>query len=579
MPDTKTLFLNHQAGSHLFCSEIEDWQIHVSAQAGPSERYAAEEFQYWFEVASGNRLTLTNTKTGDGQIQIESAEGFTGVNQSESFQIEVAPDLVKITGQGVRGTLYGVYQFLEDGLGVRFLTADHTHVPNFTQPDGANQTISPRIPCGRFQYQPPFSFRWSYYKECSDRPEFAARLRVNTVTTEAKLGGKTPQNLINHSFHSLLPFSQYGDDHLEFYALVDGERDRNTHGGGPQLCVTNPEVIRITTESVIRQLHAQPELKNISVSQADTGRYCRCDNCEAINQQQGTPMGSQLAFVNSVAEKVELVHPEVKVGTLAYWYTRQAPKTTCPRQNVQVQLCSIECCTLHAIDDPNCSKNRAFCQDMDQWGQICDDIWVWNYNTNFKAYDLPFPNLRSIGPNVRYFLRNNAKGLFMQANGNGNSGELCDLRNHLISRLIWNPTLDDRKVLEEFADLHYQQAAPSMIDYIDLIHDNAEATNRHPGCFPSAEEVGLTPEIVDRSLEHFDQAMAQADNATVRQRVEKASICVYRARIETAKDLTSSERKDLIEQYISLCQKHGQTRASEHKEATVFFDELRSSLS
>ena len=86
MPNTKTLFLNRQAGSHLFCSEIEDWQIHVSAQAGPSERHAAEEFQYWFEMTSGNRLTLTNTKTGDGQIQIESAEGSTGVNQSESFQ-------------------------------------------------------------------------------------------------------------------------------------------------------------------------------------------------------------------------------------------------------------------------------------------------------------------------------------------------------------------------------------------------------------------------------------------------------------------------------------------------------------
>ena len=193
MSDTKTLFRNHLADSHLLCSEIEDWQIYVSAQAGPSEQYAAEEFQYWFEKAYGNRLTLTNTKTRDGQIQIGLVEESADVDQSEAFQIEVAPDLVKITGQGVRGTLYGVYQFLEDGLGVRFLTADHTHVPNFTQSDGPDQTISPRIPCGRFQYQPPFSFRWSYYKECSDRPEFAARLRVNTVTTEAKLGGKTLQ--------------------------------------------------------------------------------------------------------------------------------------------------------------------------------------------------------------------------------------------------------------------------------------------------------------------------------------------------------------------------------------------------
>jgi hypothetical protein len=286
-------------------------------------------------------------------------------------------------------------------------------------------------------------------------------------------------------------------------------------------------------------------------------------------------MGSQLAFVNAVAELVEEAHPDVKVGTLAYWYTRKAPKTIRPRDNVQIQLCSIECCTLHSIDDPDCERNRAFCNDMNEWGKICDDIWVWNYNTDFHAYDLPFPNLRVIGPNVRYFLRNNVKGVFMQANGNGNSGELCDLRNYLIARMLWNPDLDDKATREEFVRLHYKGAAQPILDYIEMLHDNAEKAGVHPGCFPSAKDVGLNPEIARKAMGYFKQALELADDQTVRARVGKASICAYRAMIEAGGPMENAKREALIDEYIMLCKRHNMTRAAEHKEASKFFEELK----
>jgi hypothetical protein len=374
-----------------------------------------------------------------------------------------------------------------------------------------------------------------------------------------------------------VPFSKYGPDHPEYFAMWEGVRDTNTGGGGPQLCVTNAEVIKIAADTVIDYLNQHPGQKNVSVSQADTARYCHCDKCEEINQKEGTPMGSQLAFVNAVAEIGEKVHPNVKIGTLAYWYTRKTPKTIRPRQNVQIQLCSIECCTLHPIDDPNCSKNQAFCNDMNEWGKICEDIWVWNYNTNFTLYDLPFPNLRVVGPNVRYFLKNNVHGLFMQANGNGLSGEISDLRNYLMARMIWNPNFDDKAILEEFVRLHYKGAGQTILDYINMFHDNAEAVGVNPGCFPKPAEVGLNPEMSQKIFAYFEKAMSLADDETVRDRVEKASICAYRAMIE-AGEMSLEEKKGIIEKYITLCQKHNMNYAAEHKEASKFFEELRSSL-
>jgi hypothetical protein len=547
----------------LHCTDLRHWDIILSPDAIPAERYAAEEFQRLFAQATRIQLPIRyHAEQPARHVYIGPSasldvSGLT-VNldalEEEDFQITIDRARITLVGGRPRGTLYAVYQFLEDYLGVRFLTYDHTHIP-----DAADA----RIPCGTTHYHPPFSFRWSYYRENSEHPEFAARLRVNTVPTEARLGGKTGQSLINHTFHWLMPFSEYGAAHPEYYALVDGVRDTHTHGGGPQFCVTNPDVIRISAEAVIRYLNEHPEAKNVSVSQADTDRYCRCEVCEAINQREGTPMGAQLAFVNAVAERVEQVHPHVKIGTLAYWYTRKPPKTIRPRHNVQVQLCSIECCTIHPIDDPTCPRNREFYQDMTEWAKICNDIWIWNYNTNFRHYDLPFPNLRCIGPNVRYFLHNNAKGVFMQANGNGLSGELSDLRNYLIARLLWNPALDDRAVLEEFVQLHYQGAAAPILECIDLFHDHAWQSGNHPDCFPSPDDVALTPEIARQMLALFQRALELADDEAVRARVEKASICAYRAMIEAGGRMTKAERAALVERYISLCQTYQMTHLAE----------------
>ena len=551
-----------QTEGKLDCAAMRNWEIAVAVDAIPAERYAAEEFQRWFGQATGLELSI-GTGKGENQIRILGDADL----GEEGFRIEVEKERLSIAGGRPRGALYGVYQFLEDCLGVRFLTCDHTHVPE-------KRTES--IRCGTCCYAPPLSFRWSFYRENAERPEFAARLRVNTVSDEERLGGKTGQNLINHSVHMLVPFEKYGEQHPEYYALVDGERDANTRGGGPQLCVTNSEVVEIAAAAAIEYLNARPELQNISVSQADTDRYCRCQVCEEVNQREGTPMGSQLEFVNAVAERIEKVHPQVKVGTLAYWYTRKAPKSIRPRRNIQIQLCSIECCTLHPIDDSGCAKNQEFCRDMEEWSAICDDIWIWNYNTNFRSYDLPFPNLRSIDANVKYFLRNNAKGVFMQANGNGLTGELCDLRNYVIGRMLWDADADGRELCREFVELHYREAAEPIREYLEMLHDNAEVRGVHPNCFPTPEEVGLDADLARKGLGHFERALGLAAGDEVRARVEKASISAHKAMIATKGWKDEGEREELIENYVALCRRYGMTHTAERQLFDDYVEELRS---
>ncbi len=567
--------------------EMSDWRIVVQQddkKERPQERYAAEEFQTLFKSAVGIELPIefvdlghfsANLAPSKNAVYIAKVADRTmfgnRVFQPEEVAYRVEKNRLGLTGGGPRGALYAVYEFFEQVFGVRFLAPDHTYVPTLKE--------NFAIPFTDYSYASPFSFRWSYYKANADHHDFATRLRVNTVATEKKYGGQTGQNLINHTLAGLLPPAKYGKEHPEYFALVDGQRSLASDA---EPCVTNPEVIEIVSQGVIERLDANPHLTNISVSQNDNDAYCTCDACEAINQREGTPMGSHLAFVNAVADRVAKKHPHVKIGTLAYWYTRKPPKTIVPRKNVQIQLCSIECCTLHAINDPSCEKNREFCRDLEQWKKISDDIWVWNYNTNFTNYDLPFPNLRSISANVQFFRDNHVHGLFMQANGNGNAGEFCDLRNYVIARCLWNPKLNSWDLTEEFCRLHYAKAAGPILEHLRLIHDNAESAGVHPECFPNAEEVGLTLEIAKKSVHLFEQALAMAENEPIRRRVEKASICAYKALIEmaglqwndgVAKLKFPQGMENAFDRYVALCHKFDMNRTAERK---TFKDAIKS---
>lgn len=565
---------------------LERWPIVVAGDAIPSERYAAEEFQDLWQKTTGFEAVIQHVAPPSGgciAIGSGAAGAFDAPNGDlgeEGLRIRIAPEGIAITGGRPRGALYGVYAFFERYFGVRFLTADHTHIP---------KAKTAFLPVLDYDYRPPFSFRWSWYQENHVNHAFATRLRVNTIAEEEHLGGRTPQNLINHTFAVQVPVEKYGKTHPEYFALVDGERRLEMHGGGPQVCVTNPEVLDIVSQSVLEELRAHPGLRNVSVSQNDNTAYCRCAGCSAINEREGTPMGAQLAFVNAVAERVEREFPEAKVGTLAYSYTLKPPKTIRPRHNVQIQLCSNESCTLHAIDDPNCTKNHPFARDLAAWNAISDEIWVWNYNTNFHSYDLPFPNYRSIGPNVLYFLNNNVKGLFMQGNGNGLSGEFSDLRNYVMAMSMWDPHRGGWQRVEEFCRLHYGEAADPILAYLNLLCDTADAAGVHTEAHASALESGLDADFAERAYHLFNEAfwrLGQVENhEVIQERLEKAMVSVWKARVVTHSRLRYKDGQFKLDfpepyqgiekPYIQLAQKYGLERSSEVVMAEDYFQEVR----
>lgn len=94
----------------------------------------------------------------------------------------------------------------------------------------------------------------------------------------------------------------------------------------------------------------------------------------------------------------------------------------------------------------------------------------------------PFPNLRVIPENIRFFTRHNVKMLFSQSNREY-EGEFAALRGYLLAKCMWEPDVDANAVIREFCEGYYGPAAKPILTYIEEVHNAMEAAGRELSIF------------------------------------------------------------------------------------------------
>jgi hypothetical protein len=290
-------------------------------------------------------------------------------------------------------------------------------------------------------------------------------------------------------------------------------------------------------------------------------------------------MGVLLNFVNKVADEVGKKYPDVKIGTLAYQYSQKPPRNIRPRDNVQINLCSWAACQLHTFSDPSCPRNVAYMKDLRVWSKICKNLYAWTYNVYFRSPPLPYPNLHTIKPNIKTLLDHGVKGVFMQCGGL--AWEMSDLRCYLITRLLWNPKLNDRELIDEFLDLHYGKAAPPIRRFINMTHKHyRDAGTHNSSCLYQGWELPVDTDVAKAGLVLFSEAMELAENDEVKARVEKASICAYAAAIHPIWRLRehaeidpalAEQMRPIAKEFFRLCDKYdlGERSARERIEGIL----------
>ena len=272
------------------------------------------------------------------------------------------------------------------------------------------------------------------------------------------------------------------------------------------------------------RLRKNPAATIASVSQNDWHGNCQCAKCAAIEQEEGSPAGLMLRFVNAVAADIEQEFPNVAIDTLAYQYTRKPPKITKPRPNVIVRLCSIECSFSAPLSN---ERNKEFRDDIIGWSKICNRLYIWDYTTNFRHHIMPHPNLRVLGPNVKFFVEHNVKGIFEQGAYTTNGAEMAELRAWVLAKLLWDPTRDSQALIDECIAGYYGAAGPRIKEYLNIIHDAVEASGDWLGCFSKETEKFLSFETLQKGWTQLKAAeAAAADDPDLRFRVQAAQLPV-----------------------------------------------------
>ena len=548
--------------------------IVFSSSAPSPVQYAAKELSKYLERMDGT-----------AHVHMESYDGFALRLSSDAEELKEGAFRITVSQTGIlleagipAGIVYGSYALLER-MGCRFLACDCEIIP---------EAVS-ALEEGIFEEHPAFAVRELFWREAMEG-EFAVKLRLNSARSSItpEQGGKAMFYNFSHTFNTLVPVEKYFDSHPEYFSMINGKRLRER----TQLCLTNPDVLRLCIEGVKQWIRGNPDYSIFSVAMNDWYNVCQCPACRAIDEQEESGAGTMIRFVNAVAEAVAKEFPHVMIHTFAYLYCRKPPKYTKPRSNVIIRLCSIECCFAHPISACGCetgpidvqygsakgfmgdpTAESSFLRDLRSWSKWCDNLYIWDYTTNYANYLQPFPNLDVLASNLQTFRSAGVHGVFEQGNfSHGRCSALGQLKVYLLSKLLWNPDLSTEALETIFVDGYYGPAAAPMREYVRLWHMGNQPW--HAGIYDPPDAPYFTDELAAKAQELISQALTLASDEPYRERVEREALSIRYLHL-AREDPQTPGHSEAVDQFARDVKQLGITELFERKALDDSFEALR----
>ena len=523
------------------------YTIIIAPNASPTVKHAAEELADDLKEISGAVFQVLSEKPRGPAIFVGASpflpSAFAKVRldllPQEAFVIRTDRSNLLLAGHDDRGTLYGVYSFLEGHLGARWYAPDVTVLPpqEMVRVSKLNETQAPA-----------FGYRDTDEAIVFGNARWDAHLKLNGVSVPdlADLGGLN--RLFNgaENFYGLVPPNRYFAEHPDYYSLVDGKRKSSPDS---QLCLSSPGVFKVVVDGLVAEAKANPKELTLGFSPNDAvGGNCQCDACRAADAKFGSPAGTLLDFVNKVAGAVQAALPDRKIWieTLAYQYTERAPKpgTIAPGDNVLVCLAPIYACDGHplASDPQNKESNEA----LRAWNKVAPGhLQIWHYVTNFAHYLQPYPDWDELGADLTYYQSNGVSGMFCEGDYQGGC-ELQTMRTWVMAHLFWNPHQDVWLLVRDFCDGYYGKAGADIYAYLRLFHDRLQQTDIHLHLYDPPTSPLFSPELVKSANDLFNHAEAAAEKPEIKSRVQEARMGIRYLELAShvpGKNATTAERE------------------------------------
>ena len=469
-----------------------EFSIVKSVDASLTESRSATELSDKIYQATGVKIPILTDDgmtydTGKKYISIGKTVFLNGANlnydydtlNGDGFFIKFIGNLILIDGKTDRARMYGVYDFLEKFVGVRYLTLETTYVPEKSEVVVEKKDIL-EIP--DFYMRNYLSYDNTYY------PELSSKMRMvnDIIYTSPELGGEGPwYDGQNHNTLWYISPDQYPNNPEMF------------SGNKSELCFSNGmnedgtidwtksvSVPVLIFEKLKAMATEKPDKEFFMIGQMDSpAKECECSECLENLKKYGTRAGLQLVMINELAREFKAWGEEnfpgrnLNLVMFAYNYSQQPPikddkpvnDLVVPEENVYIRIAPFLYDYGTPVNHPN--QSEVLKELYRGWSLIADNLMVWDYMLNTAEIFWYTPYIGVLKENYKFYKSIGVKYIMNQA-GTVESNDFQDHINlYIASKLMWDIDADVDALLEEFLTLEYGMVANDVREYIDYMED------------------------------------------------------------------------------------------------------------
>ena len=493
-----------------------EWQtsVVIPDDYSVAERNIAEKLSETLTTALGRNVIIeteseaaANERIYLGDTDAFSALGISDFDEEhlngDGFVIASAGNNIYIAGAIDKGTVNGVYHYLEELIGVKYYGLDAVEVPSVKNLAYPVTTIT-EVP--DFKYRAVITDSTMHTDEAEkiysgDVAEYYAETRQSHELSHAEdvidtfYGGSV--NLfkgINQSHNNLTyvnPTTYLGTYPSMFYVVdekaVDICYSSGINADGTIASGTNAASVYV--ESLKAYITANPNVEYFMLGQEDVKTRCTCSACYTGANLYGYSADNGYAavvlrFYNAVANEIYAwetanSRDHVKLVVFSYLFSSKAPvkssggsytchSTVALASNIVLRFADFTANQYYSFVDAN--QSNGYGSDyLTKWACIIgdNDVWYWGYATNHSYYFAYTPSLQKISATLTALKGIDAEYVLIQHDSYEKNDWRAQMEAYVINKMLWDRTLTATTLRDEYIDGYYGVASAKIKTFVN----------------------------------------------------------------------------------------------------------------
>ncbi len=461
--------------------------VGVSSVWSPEGNAVNELYRWLYPLTGGVKIPVVAKPTDQDNLKIFVGQAFaaklfpediTFLKGSDGCAIRTRGKNVYIFGATQKGTLNGVYTFLEGNSDIIW--------PRPSNLFGSVYTENPELAIVWGEYRNrPEARNWGWMGKTSGPGlDYQIRNRSNYVGLRSdvsfKYWGLFMEEGGGHNLHSWIPWSLWKTN-PEYWCQIDGER-RHPDAYKNQICLTNSKGRGIFIDRLLETIERNPQMAKadcFNIKIEDNWGSCECEECvRPIRLPDGTLLKKEdmafrstqfFMFLNEVADAVHnRGYPRMQIGTYVYFFTVPVPKVPVTsalrpyfcdyvRKDYKVPIFA--------------PINDLWWKMLNEWTKVSDKVVIREY-TGLYVYFRPLAEVAAY--DIRAELDAGAREFTSESlpvcstetpvtTGPGNRDlDVSAMEYWVISRLYWEPDANVEQLRKYFIRRTFREAAPEI---------------------------------------------------------------------------------------------------------------------